>query len=54
MRLRRPDARIFHHYNDNIGSDDSNQMITQAKTADQVVIAVFVTHLPGNLETAES
>jgi beta-N-acetylhexosaminidase len=50
IMLRRPDARIFHYYNDNIGSDDSTEMTAQVKAADQVVIAAFVTHVPRKSE----
>ncbi len=46
--MRRPDARIFHYYNDHIGSDATpSEVLSQVGSADKVVIAAFVTHVPG-------
>ncbi len=38
-------ARIFHFYNDLIGSDDSQSILDGLKEADKVVIAPFLTHI---------
>jgi beta-N-acetylhexosaminidase len=48
FKLRRSDARIFHYYNDRLGSDFMiSDLIPQLKTANRVVVAAFVTHVPG-------
>ncbi len=48
IKLRRPDARIFHYYNDHIGTDAQlSEVLSAVKKADQVVIAAFVSHVPG-------
>lgn len=48
MKLHRPDAKIFHYYNDHIGSDATPvEVIPQVKSADRVVVSAFVTHVPG-------
>jgi beta-N-acetylhexosaminidase len=49
MKLRRPDAKIFHYYNDHFGSDAvPSEVISQVKAADRSIIAAFVTHVPGS------
>jgi len=48
MKLRRPDAKIFHYYNDHINSDAvPSEIIPVVKSGGQVVVAAFVTHVPG-------
>jgi beta-N-acetylhexosaminidase len=48
LETRRPDASIFHYYNDHIGSDATPlDVLSQVKSASNVVIAAFVTHVPG-------
>jgi len=48
IKLRRPNAKMFHFYNDKIGSDaDPAVVLPSVKQADQVVIAAFVSHVPG-------
>jgi beta-N-acetylhexosaminidase len=45
LKSRRPDARIYHYYNDQIGSDVvPSEVLKSAKT---IVVAAFVTHVPG-------
>jgi beta-N-acetylhexosaminidase len=46
--LRRSDAKIFHYYNDRIGLEEQpSDIIAAVKKADQVVVAAFVSHVPG-------
>jgi hypothetical protein len=48
MRSRRPDAQISHYYNDHIASDaQPSEFIPAVKSADEVVLAAFITHAPG-------
>lgn len=48
LQSRRPDARIFHYYNDHIGSDAiPSEVLSQVGSADKIVIVAFVTHVPG-------
>lgn len=44
---RRPDAVIFHEYNDQIGSDAPSDVMSAIATADDVVLATFETHAAG-------
>jgi beta-N-acetylhexosaminidase len=45
---RRPDAKLLHYYNDRIGSDAvPSEVISLVRGAALVVIAAFVTHVPG-------
>jgi len=45
---RRPDARVFHYYNDHINSDAvPSEVLPMLKNAERVVVAAFVTHVPG-------
>jgi beta-N-acetylhexosaminidase len=45
LKSRRPDARTYHYYNDQIGSDVvPSEVLKSAKT---IVVAAFVTHVPG-------
>jgi beta-N-acetylhexosaminidase len=45
LKLRRSDASIYHHYNDQIGSEPVP--FEALKAADKIVVAAFVTHVPG-------
>jgi beta-N-acetylhexosaminidase len=45
LKLRRSDASIYHHYNDQIGSEPVP--FEALKAADRIVVAAFVTHVPG-------
>ena len=48
LKSRRPDAQVFHYYNDHIGSDAlPTEVIPAVKAADEVVLAAFITHAPG-------
>jgi len=48
MKLRSPNAKIFHYYNDHINSDAvPSEVLPQVKSAERVVVAAFVTHVPG-------
>lgn len=48
LKVRRPDAQIFHYYNDHIDSDAAPWRVMPAiNTADQVVVAVFEAHSLG-------
>jgi beta-N-acetylhexosaminidase len=48
IRARRPDAKIFKSYYDNRDSDAApDEVSKEVARADAVVIAAFVTHLPG-------
>jgi beta-N-acetylhexosaminidase len=48
MKLRNPNARIFHYYNDHINSDAvPSEVLPLVKSAERVVVAAFVTHVPG-------
>lgn len=48
LKLRRPDAIVFHYYNDHIDSDAVPWRVMPAvNAADKVVIAVFETHAQG-------
>ena len=47
LNLHRPDARVFHYYNDHIAADAPSEVLSQATAAGTVVIAAFVTHVPG-------
>lgn len=44
---RRPDAVIFHEYNDQIWSDAPSDVMSAIATADDVVLATFETHAAG-------
>jgi beta-N-acetylhexosaminidase len=48
IKLRRPNAKIFHYYNDHINSDAlPSEVLSVLKSAERVVVAAFVTHVPG-------
>jgi beta-N-acetylhexosaminidase len=48
IKLRRPDAKILHYYNDHINSDAvPSKVLPLVKSAERVVVAAFVTHVPG-------
>jgi beta-N-acetylhexosaminidase len=48
MKLRRPDVKIFHYYNDHVNSDAvPSEVLPLVKNAERVVVAAFVTHVPG-------
>jgi beta-N-acetylhexosaminidase len=48
MKLRSPNAKIFHYYNDHINSDAvPSEILPLLKSAERVVVAAFVTHVPG-------
>lgn len=48
MKSRRPDAEFFHYYNDQIGSDaQPSEVLSAVNHADRVVVAAFVSHIPG-------
>ncbi len=48
IKVRRPDAKIFHYYNDQIGSDAvPSEVLKLVKSADRIVIAAYVVHVPG-------
>jgi beta-N-acetylhexosaminidase len=48
MKLRRPEVKIFHYYNDHINSDAvPSEVLPLVKSAERVVVAAFVTHVPG-------
>jgi len=48
LRLRQPDAKILHSYYDNLGSDVSpGEMHDLLSNSDAVIVAVFLSHLPG-------
>ncbi len=47
IRQRRPDVTVFHLYNDGVGSADPSDVLAAVKDANEVVVAAFVTHLPG-------
>ncbi len=47
IKVRYPEAKIFHYYNDHIGSDANlSAVIPMVNGADAVVVAAFVTHMP--------
>jgi beta-N-acetylhexosaminidase len=47
LKARRPDAQIFHYYNDRIDSDAlPNAVLPAVNAADEVVLAAFITHPP--------
>jgi beta-N-acetylhexosaminidase len=48
IKLRRPDTKIFHYYNDHINSDAlPSDVLAVVKNGGPVVVAAFVTHVPG-------
>jgi beta-N-acetylhexosaminidase len=48
LQSRRPDAKIFHYYNDHIGSDAvPSEVLAQLGGMEKIVIVAFVTHVPG-------
>lgn len=48
FKARRPDAKVLHWYHDRMASDlDPGSLPATLKEADQVVVAAFVTHVPG-------
>jgi hypothetical protein len=48
LKSRRPDAMVFHYYNDRVSSDATpSEVMPVVKSADQVVVAAFITHSPG-------
>jgi beta-N-acetylhexosaminidase len=48
LESRRPEALVFHYYNDHIGSDALlSEVMPAVKAADDVVLAAFITHSPG-------
>jgi len=48
LKERRPDAEIFHYYNDHIGSDAvPSEVLKKVQNANRVVVAAFITHVPG-------
>lgn len=55
LKERRPDVKIFHSYYDNYGTDaDPKQVLDEVAKADAVVVAAFVTHLPGKQRVIRS
>jgi beta-N-acetylhexosaminidase len=44
---RRPNIRVFHLYNDGVGSVNPSVLKSDVRNADQVIVAAFVTHVPG-------
>ena len=48
LKVHRPDAEVFHYFNDHRGSNAlASEVLSAAKSADEVVIAAFMTHATG-------
>jgi beta-N-acetylhexosaminidase len=48
LKLHRPDAEVFHYFNDHSGSEAvASEVLSAAKFADEVVVAAFMTHATG-------
>jgi beta-N-acetylhexosaminidase len=48
LKLHRPDAEVFHYFNDYSSSDAvASEVLSAAKFADEVVVAAFITHATG-------
>lgn len=47
IKSRRPDAKIVHYYNDQIGSDNASDIESAFASADRNIAAIFETSIPG-------
>lgn len=47
LKRRRPDAQVFHLYYDFHGNPPTQDVLSELKSSDQIVVAVFTANVPG-------